>query len=70
MASLKFNNVYIKDSYTIAGMYENDGPLGKYFDKKYEENKQAKINKMKSEINPATGRNKYTPKDIEKFINN
>ena len=38
--------------------------------KKYEENKQAKINKMKSEINPATGRNKYTPKDIEKFINN
>ena len=31
----KYNNVYIKDSYTIAGMYESDGPLRKYFDKKY-----------------------------------
>ena len=29
----KYNNVYIKDSYTIAGMYESDGPLKKYFDK-------------------------------------
>lgn len=31
----KYNNVYIKDSYTIAGMYESDGPLKKYFDKCY-----------------------------------
>jgi len=30
----KYNNVYIKDSYTIAGMYESDGPLRKYFDKR------------------------------------
>jgi len=33
----KYNNVYVKDSYTIAGMYESDGPLRKYFDKRYEE---------------------------------
>ena len=33
----KYNNVYIKDSYTIAGMYESDGPLRKYFDKRYED---------------------------------
>lgn len=31
----KYNNVYIKDSYTIAGMYESDGPLREYFDEKY-----------------------------------
>lgn len=31
----KYNNVYIKNTYTVAGMYENDGPLGKYFDKAY-----------------------------------
>lgn len=28
-----YNNVYIKENYTIAGMYEKDGPLAKYFDK-------------------------------------
>ena len=32
----KYNNVYIDDTYTICGNYENDGPLSKYFDKKYE----------------------------------
>ena len=32
----KYNNVYIEDTYTVAGNYENDGPLSKYFDKKYE----------------------------------
>lgn len=31
----KYNNVYIKDSYTIAGIYETDGPLKNYFDKCY-----------------------------------
>jgi len=32
----KYKNVYIKDTYTICGNYENDGPISKYFDKKYE----------------------------------
>jgi len=32
----KYNNVYIDDTYTICGNYENDGPLSKYFDKKHE----------------------------------
>ena len=32
----KYKNVYIEDTYTICGNYENDGPLSKYFDKKYE----------------------------------
>lgn len=32
----KYNNVFIEDTYTICGNYENDGPLSKYFDKKYE----------------------------------
>ena len=32
----KYDNVYIKDTYTICGMYEKDGPLGKYFDRKYD----------------------------------
>lgn len=32
----KFNNVYIDDSYTIASVYEKDGPIANYFDKIYD----------------------------------
>lgn len=32
----KYKNVYISDTYTVCGNYENDGPLSLYFDKKYE----------------------------------
>ena len=31
----KYKNVYIKDTSTIAGIYESNGPLKKYFDKIY-----------------------------------
>ena len=31
----KYNNVYIKDSYTLGLLYEGEGPLSKYFDKIY-----------------------------------
>ncbi len=32
----KFNNVYIKDSYTIAGIYEKNGKIASYFDQTYD----------------------------------
>lgn len=32
-----YKNVYIKDTATIAGPYEKKGPLGKYFDKTYDD---------------------------------
>ena len=32
----KYNNVYIKDSYTIAGIYESNGPLSNNFDMIYD----------------------------------
>ena len=35
--TFKFNNVYIKDTATIAGPYEKKGPLKKYFDKTYDD---------------------------------
>ena len=34
--TIKYHNVYIKDTYTIAGIYENNGPLKKYFDQVYD----------------------------------
>ena len=33
--TIKFDNVYIKDTVTIVGPYEKEGPLKKYFDKTY-----------------------------------
>ena len=32
----KFNNVYVADRYTIAGVYEKDGPISDYFDLIYD----------------------------------
>ncbi len=32
----KYKNVYIQDTSTIAGIYEANGPLGKYYDKVYQ----------------------------------
>lgn len=32
----KFNNVYIGNTYTIASVYEKDGPIADYFDKVYD----------------------------------
>jgi len=32
----KFNNVYVSDVYTIASVYEKDGPISDYFDLVYD----------------------------------
>ena len=34
--TIKYNNVYIKDAYTIASIYEKNGPLKNYFNKIYD----------------------------------
>lgn len=33
--TFKYNNVYLNDTYTIAGIKEKEGPLGSYYDKTY-----------------------------------
>jgi len=56
----KYNNVYIKDTYTIAGIYEKDGPLKKYFNKIYDQDfyygtetfEQAEAKMLNDVINP------------------
>lgn len=35
--TIKYNRVFINDTYTIVGPYEAKGPLSKYFNKKYED---------------------------------
>lgn len=72
----KYNNVYIKDGYTIAGMYESDGPLKKYFDKKYENDlyygeksfEKAESKLLKDNIENILKRNKLKEKDIDIIV--
>ena len=33
--TFKYNNVYVKETSTVAGPYEKKGPLKKYYDKTY-----------------------------------
>ncbi|MBQ6282357.1 MAG: stage V sporulation protein AD [Bacilli bacterium] len=33
--TIKFDNVYVNNTSTVAGKFEKEGPLGKYFDKSY-----------------------------------
>ena len=35
--TFEYNDVYVKDTATIAGPYEKKGPLKKYFDKTFED---------------------------------
>jgi len=72
----KYNNVYVKDSYTIAGMYESDGPLRKYFDKRYEEDlyygeksfEKAEAKLLQDNIQNLLKRNKLKEKDINLIV--
>ena len=72
--TIKYNNVFIEDAYTICGNYENDGPLSKYFDKKYEKDlyfgekswEQAEVHLLKDENEPLGQQKTY----LQKYLQN
>ena len=72
----KYNNVYIEDTYTICGNYENDGPLSKYFDKKYEKDlyfgekswEKTEIHLLKETNKNILNKNKLKDSDIDLLI--
>ena len=72
----KYNNVYIEDTYTICGNYENDGPLSKYFDKKYEKDlyfnekswEKAEAHLLKETNKNILNKNKLKDSDIDLLI--
>lgn len=72
----KYNNVYIEDAYTICGNYENDGPLSKYFDKKYEKDlyfgekswEKAEVHLLKEANKKIIEKNKLKDSDIDLLI--
>lgn len=74
--TIKYNNVYIKDTYTIGGTYENDGPLSKYIDKKYPKDmyfgektlEQAETKMQKESIKEILSKNNLQDSDINLLV--
>ena len=74
--TIKYNNVFIEDTYTICGNYENDGPLSKYFDKKYKKDlyfgekswEKAEIHLLKEANKSILEKNKLKDSDIDLLI--
>ena len=72
----KFNNVYISDSYTIAGVYEKDGPIADYFDLIYDKDfyygcqtfEQAEEKMLGNSIEKLINRAKLIDSDIDYII--
>lgn len=74
--TIKYKNVFIEDTYTICGNYENDGPLSKYFDKKYKKDlyfgektwEQAEKHLLKEASKNILTKNKLKDSDIDLLI--
>ena len=74
--TIKYKNVYIDDTNTICGNYENDGPLSKYFDKKYKKDlyfgekswEKAEVHLIKEANKNILNKNKLKEEDIDFLI--
>ena len=74
--TIKYNNVFIEDTYTICGPYENDGPISNYFDKKYEKElyfgekswEKAEVHLLKEANTNILKKNKLKEEDIDLLI--
>ena len=72
----KFNNVYIGDSYTIASIYEKDGPISDYFDLVYDKDfyygcdtfEQAEEKMLSNSIDKLINRAKIIDSDVDYII--
>lgn len=72
----KYNNVYLQNTATIAGIYESNGPLKEYFDKSYTKNlyfgekswEKAEIKLLNETINLLLKKEKAKDKDIDLII--
>ncbi len=73
--TFKYKNVYINNTETIAGPFEKEGPLSKYYDKKYDEFyfgektwEQAEMKIATESIKSLLKKEKKTIKDIDLLI--
>lgn len=74
--TIKYKNVYVEDVYTICGNYENDGPLSKYFDKRYEKDlyfgekswEKAEVHLLKEANKSILDKNNLKENDVDLLI--
>jgi len=74
--TIKYNNVYVEDAYTVCGPYENDGPLSNYFDKKHEKDlyfgekslEKAEVHLLKEANKNILSKNKLKEDDVDLLI--
>lgn len=72
----KFNNVYINDGYTIAGIYEKEGPIASYIDLIYDRDlyygcktfEQAEEKMLSNSIEKLINKSKLIDSDIDYVI--
>lgn len=72
----KYDNVYIKDSYTLGLLYEGKGPLKEYFDKVFMDDlyyneksfEKAEIKILRDSIRGVIRKNNYKEEDIDLII--
>ena len=72
----KYKNVYIKETSTIGGIYEANGPLKKYLDKVYDEDfyyeeksfEKAEVKLLKDAINLLLEKSNLKVEDINLLI--
>lgn len=71
-----YKNVYIMDTYTVCGPYENDGPLSNYFDKRHEKElyfgekswEKAEVKLLKEANSNILKKNKLKEEDIDLLV--
>lgn len=74
--TINYKNVYVGDASTIAGVYEAEGPLKKYFDKTYTKDlyfgekswEKAEIKLLRDSISLLLKKSKLKEKDIDLII--
>ena len=74
--TIKYNNVYIKNTATVAGIYESNGPLKEYYDKCYKKDlyfetkswEKAEVKFLKESIELLLNKEKLTSSDIDIII--
>ena len=73
--TFKYNNVYINETATIAGKYEKNGLLGKYYDKTYNDFymgsktwEQAEIKMIKESVSILLNKINKKNTDIDLFL--
>lgn len=73
--TFKYNKVYLNDTYTVVGPYEEKGPLGKYFDDSYDDLyceasswEKAEVKLLEDSMKKVLRKSKLTKEDIDLVI--